>query len=88
MTPEWRELFDRLIRRTRELFAAGRPVCDAVRGRLRWELRFTWLGGMRILDNIEAAGYDLLGRRPTLGAGDAPLLGWRALRWRTASPAR
>ena len=28
----------------------GRPVCDAVRGRLRYELRATWLGGMRILD--------------------------------------
>jgi squalene synthase HpnC len=88
MTPEWREAVRQAIRRTRDLFAAGRPICDAVRGRLRWELRFTWLGGMRILDDIEAAGCDVLSRRPTLGARDAPVLGWRALRWRTASPAR
>lgn len=88
MTPEWRDAVRQAIHRTRELFAAGRPICDAVRGRLRWELRVTWLGGMRILDEIEAAGCDVLSRRPTLGVRDAPVLGWRALRWRTASPAR
>jgi len=88
MTPEWREAVRQAIRRTRELFAAGRPICDAVRGRLRWELRVTWLGGMRILDHIEAVGCDVLSRRPTLGVRDAPVLGWRTLRWRTASPAR
>ena len=42
-------------RRTRALFDAGRPVADGVRGRLRWELRATWLGGMRILDRLERA---------------------------------
>ena len=42
------------IARTRDLFAAGRPLCDAVRGRLRYELRATWLGGMRILNRVEA----------------------------------
>jgi len=88
MPPEWREAVRQATRRTRELFAAGRPICDAVRGRLRWELRVTWLGGMRILDDIEAAGCDVLSRRPTLGVRDAPVLGWRALRWRTASPPR
>ena len=32
---------------------SGRPVCDGVTGRLRYELRATWLGGMRILDRLE-----------------------------------
>ena len=68
MTPEWRDAVRQAIRRTRELFDRRTPICDAVRGRLRWELRFTWLGGMRILDNIEAVGCDVFNHRPTLGA--------------------
>lgn len=87
MTREWRDAVRASIARTRECFAMGRAVCDGVRGRLRWELRFTWLGGMRILENIERADCDVLLHRPTLGAGDAPILAWRALRWRKAEPA-
>ena len=45
--------------RTRALFDAGRPVCDGVSGRLRWELRLTWLGASRVLDRLEAAGFDV-----------------------------
>ena len=33
------------VEQTRAQFDAGRAVCDGVRGRLRYELRFTWLGG-------------------------------------------
>jgi phytoene/squalene synthetase len=87
-TSEWRDALEHAVQRTRELFNAGRPLCDAVAGRLRWELRFTWLGGTRILENIEAVGFDVIRHRPTLGVADAPLLGWRALVWRSASAAR
>jgi len=86
LSREWREAVRQAIRRTKALFQTGRPICDAVRGRLRWELRFTWLGGMRILEKIEAADCDVVTQRPTLGPGDAPLLGWRALRWRKTVP--
>ena len=88
ITSEWRTALQEATQRTKELFQAGRPVCDAVRGRLRWELRFTWLGGMRILENIEAAGFDVFRHRPTLTAADAPVLGWRALRWPPAQYSR
>ena len=67
---------------TRRQFDDGRAVCDAVRGRLRVELRLTWLGGMRILDRAERGRFTLLDRRPTLGIGDAALLVSRALCWR------
>src|SRR6185436_15226355 len=50
MTPTWQAALGDAARRTRELFRAGRPLPNAVRGRLRWELRATWLGGVRILD--------------------------------------
>ena len=66
---------------TREQFAAGREVCDGVRGRLRYELRLTWLGGQRILDRVDRARRELLTYRPTLHGSDVPLLLWRAMRW-------
>jgi hypothetical protein len=72
-----------LIGRTRGLFLAGRGIDGHVRGRLRAELRLTWHGGWRVLDRIEAAGYDIFRHRPRLGAGDACVVGWRALAWRS-----
>ena len=82
MTPAWERVMAEMTRRTRELFEAGRPVCDMVRGRLRWELRLTWLGGSRILDKLEAARFDVFTHRPTLGASDALPLLWQAIGWR------
>ena len=58
--------------RTRALFDAGRPVADGVRGRLRWELRATWLGGVADPRSARArADFDVFRARPTLGASDA-----------------
>jgi phytoene synthase len=59
-------------------------VADGVRGRLRYELRATWLGGMRILEKLEAGDFDVFARRPTLGAADIPALVWRAALWGTS----
>ena len=80
-TPAWRHALADCASRTRALFAKGRPVCDGVSGRLKWELRFTWLGGARILDRLEQADFDVFTTRPRLGLGDAPSLAWDALRW-------
>ena len=82
ITPEWQAALRAVAHRTRALFDAGRPVCDAVNGRLRWELRLTWLGGTRILDRTEAAGFDVFNHRPRLRLTDAPRLLWKLLRWR------
>ncbi len=82
LTPEWRRVMEAAGARTRALFAAGRPVADSVRGRLRWELRATWLGGMRILDRLAAGGYDVFTARPKLGMIDAVVIAGRALTWR------
>jgi phytoene/squalene synthetase len=81
MPPAWARAIEASAALTRGQFGDGRAVCDGVRGRLRVELRFTWLGGMRILDRAERERFTLLDRRPTLGVGDAPLLLWRALWW-------
>ena len=41
--------------------------------------RLVVLGGLRILERIEAVGYDVFRHRPTLGRNDWLRLGWRAL---------
>lgn len=81
-TPAWRATLEEMSVRTRALFEEGRSVCDGVSGRLGFELRVTWLGGTRILDRLDVAGFDVFARRPTLGAGDVPALAWQALTWR------
>ena len=81
LSGEWLAVFDRCIAITRERFAAGRAVCDGVRGRLRQKLRLTWLGGARMLDYVEDAAPYLLYHRPTLGVRDVPALLWRAWTW-------
>src|SRR5689334_13635749 len=86
MTDAWARAIERCVAFTRQRFAEGRVVCDGVRGRLRAELRFTWLGGSRILDRVERGRFTLLEDRPTLGAWDVPILAVRAMAWtRTAA---
>ena len=53
-----------------------------VGGRLGLELRFTWLGGARVLDRVDRVRARLLECRPTLGVRDVPTLLWRAVTWR------
>ena len=81
LTPAWHRAVACCAGRTRELFREGRPVCDGVRGRLRLELRLTWLGGMRVLERVTGAGYDPFASRPVLGPRDVLPLVWRAVVW-------
>jgi squalene synthase HpnC len=77
----WEQTIEACVLVTDALFDKGRAVCDGVRGRLRYELRFTWLGGHRILDRVARARASLMTYRPTLAASDAPAILWQALRW-------
>jgi hydroxysqualene synthase len=81
MTPAWTRAMAAAVSRTRALFHEGLPLCDAVRGPLKYELRATWLGGTRILDRVERSEYDVIHRRPSLGVADAPWFAWRLLSW-------
>lgn len=81
MTPAWTRVVAAAVARTRALFHDGLPLCDAVGGRLKYELRATWLGGTRILDRLQRAEYDMIHRRPSLGVADAPWFAWRMLSW-------
>ncbi len=86
ITPAWQAALATAVLRTRVLFNAGRPLCDAVQGRLRYQLRATWLGGTRILDRLAAVKFDVDRNRPTLGVGDGPWFAWKLLAWSSRRP--
>ena len=79
--PAFRELLAFEIGRTRALFTRGLPLADMVGRRLRHEVRIFARGGLAILARIEAAGYDVFMRRPTLGRAELVRLVVRGL-WR------
>jgi squalene synthase HpnC len=81
-TLPWQAALRETAGRTRALFDEGRPLAGAVRGRLRYELRATWLGGCRILDRLDRVEFDVFRARPSLGWRDAAAIGWQAFRWR------
>jgi hydroxysqualene synthase len=81
-TSSWRAALERCATQTERLFHDGRPVCDLLRGRLRYELRATWLGGTRILDKLRAGGFDVFSHRPRLTRADVIVIGLKSLTWR------
>ena len=66
------------VRRARALMLSGASLGRDLPGRVGLEIRTTVQGGLRILEKIEAAGYDVFRRRPTLRALDWPLILARA----------
>jgi len=62
----FRALMEFQVQRTRALFREGLELIPKVRGRLKLDLRLFSLGGLAVLDAIEAIRYDVLHRRPTL----------------------
>jgi phytoene synthase len=60
------------------LFEQGQALPERVVPELRRQLRLTWLGGTTVLRKIEAAGYDVFRRRPSLSKLDFVRLYFRA----------
>ncbi len=82
VTKGLRELMKFQVERTRGFFTQGRPLCDLVpHPRLRLELKLTWLGGMRILERITQADFNVFSR-PCLSWYDAPILLKRLMTWK------
>ena len=77
---EWRALMAFEVERARALMLSGAPLATRLPGRIGWELRLVIQGGLRILECIERAGYDVYRRRPKLGKRDYAIMAWRALR--------
>jgi phytoene synthase len=77
----WHALMSFEIDRARTMMLAGAPLARHLPGRIGWELRLIVLGGLRILERIEAVKHDVFNHRPTLTKTDWPRLAWRALRY-------
>ena len=75
----WRVLLRFQVERARQMMLAGAPLGRRLPGRIGLELRLIIAGGLRILEKIEAVGYDVFRSRPLLTPTDWPLLLWRAL---------
>lgn len=78
----WRALMAFQVERARGMMLQGAPLARRLAGRIGWELRLIVLGGLRILERIEHAGYDVFHHRPTLNSADWTRLVWRALNYR------
>lgn len=75
----WRALLAFEVARARASLNAGAPLARRLPGRIGFELRLIVEGGLRILDRIEAAEYDVFAHRPQLGLTDKLVVAWRAI---------
>jgi len=75
----WRALMEFQVLRSKDLLKSGEPLGRSLPGRVGLEIRATVQGGLRILEKIQKADYDIFRRRPVLGAFDWPLLLLRAV---------
>lgn len=78
-TSQARSLVQASMEFTKNYFRRGFPLLEAVRGRLRLELRATYLGGQGILSKISSLDYNVLEKRPAWSPFDKAALALRAL---------
>ena len=76
--PAFRSLMKFEVQRAKALMLSGASLGRDLPGRVGLEIRTTVQGGLRILEKIEKAGYDVFRRRPVLRALDWPLILARA----------
>ncbi len=78
-SPSTRALVKNVADFTEDYFRQGAPLLEKVEGRLKLELRATFLGGQGILSKIRRMDYNILRNRPTLSAWDKASLAFKAL---------
>jgi phytoene synthase len=62
----WRALMKFEVDRARALMLQGAPLGSILGGRIGLEMRMIIAGGLRILNKLESADYDMFQRRPVL----------------------
>lgn len=63
---KWRALMKFEVDRARVLMLQGAPLGSILSGRIGLEMRMIIAGGLRILDKLETADYDMFNKRPVL----------------------
>ncbi|MEO6353026.1 MAG: squalene synthase HpnC [Oxalobacteraceae bacterium] len=79
----WRALMRFEVERARAMMLSGAPLALRLPGRIGWELRLVVQGGLRIIEAIEAAGYDVFRQRPVIRTADWCRILWRAVRMKS-----
>lgn len=74
----WRAVLREQVLAARQALLAGSPLAWRLRGRIGLELRLVVHGGLRILEKLEAGGFNPFAIRPIIGRRDGLLLCWRA----------
>ncbi|MBX7047086.1 MAG: squalene synthase HpnC [Ignavibacteria bacterium] len=59
-----------LIEKTKEIYEKGNSLPDKVNGRLKYELKATFYGGMTVINKIEKLNYRTLSHRPIITSSD------------------
>ena len=70
MDDNWRALMKFEADRAREMMLSGKPLGSILTGRIGLEMRMIIAGGLRILDKLEGARYDMFRHRPVLKPAD------------------
>lgn len=66
----WRMLMKFQVDRARALMLQGAPLGSILSGRIGIEMRMIIAGGLRILEKLQAANYDMFHKRPELRSFD------------------
>jgi squalene synthase HpnD/squalene synthase HpnC len=86
-SPALRAVIEEEVRRARHLLVSGQRLAHLVGPRLAREVRLFAAGGLAIVRKIETAGYDAMGRRPTVSYGERATLVLDVLRGLHPDPA-
>ena len=66
----FQQIIKELVGKTREIFEMGKPLINSLHGRLKLEIKATYLGGNSILNKIEKLNYKVLSERVKLSKSD------------------
>jgi squalene synthase HpnC len=75
---KFRQLLKFQVERARSLFTEGRELLPYLHGRLKFQIRWTILGGEAILQKIESLNFNTLQYRPKLSKKDMLILALKA----------
>ncbi len=84
-TPAFGAAMAEMVSEARRLFAQGLPLARTVDRRLSLDLELFSRGGIKILDKVEALGYDVLSQRPSISKAErVGVLFSSLIRWAVA----
>lgn len=79
--PNLKKLIKLNVERIEGMFIEGKQLLGFLKGRLKFEIKWTILGGMEILNRIKKNDYNVFAPRPKLSKKDFVILLFRSFLW-------